>query len=178
MSEFHQGDGRAGDASLAAQAQEKAQQTAQQASERATSMLRTQAETRASEASEQLRALAQAMRRTGHQLHADGRPTAGAVDGVTDRIERLATYLGTADGDRLLYDVESFGRRRPWGMIAVGLGLGVAASRFLKASSTTRFDAAQQQRQLEFSSPRMPATPSAPAAPAGQQRPPVPARTY
>jgi hypothetical protein len=176
MSELYAGDGDSADSSLAAQAQEKAQQTAQQASRRAGDMLRTQAETRASEASEQLQAVAHAMRRTGDQLHADGRPTAGAVDGITERIERLATYLGNADADRLLHDVESFGRRRPWGMIGVGLGLGIAASRFLKASSTSRYGAVQQ-RQLEFSSPGMPAAPTTPPPAPAQQRPPVPART-
>jgi hypothetical protein len=179
MSELYAGDGNVADQSLAAQAQEKAQQTAQQASRRAGDVLRTQAETRTNEASEQLHAVAHAMRRTGHQLRADGRPTAGAVDGITERIEQLATYLGNADGDRLLHDVESFGRRRPWGMIGIGLGLGIAASRFLKASSSSRYGAVQQQRQLEFSSPRMPAAPHAPssATPSAEQRPPVPART-
>src|SRR3954467_13414928 len=103
MSELNADDGNAGNQSLAAQAQEKAQQTAQQASRRAGDVPPPQAETRTNEASEQLHAVAHAMRGTGHQLRADGRPTAGAVDGITERIEQLATYLGNADGDRLTH---------------------------------------------------------------------------
>jgi hypothetical protein len=66
---------------------------------------------------------------------------------VIGRIEGLGRYLQTTDGDKLVRDVESFGRRKPWGMIGIGLGIGVAASRFLKASSTRRFEQSQGQMQ-------------------------------
>jgi hypothetical protein len=36
--------------------------------------------------------------------------------------------------------VEDFGRRQPWAVIAGGLALGFAASRFLKASSSRRYE--------------------------------------
>jgi hypothetical protein len=67
------------------------------------------------------------------------------VDSVTQGIERLSNYLGSTSGDRMLQDIETFGRRRPWGMVGIGLGLGLVASRFLKASSSNRYTSQQQQ---------------------------------
>jgi len=63
-------------------------------------------------------------------------------------------------------DLESFGRRRPWGMIGIGLGLGLVASRFLKASSQTRYEASRSQRQ--FQPPTQPMLPPATSEPATQ----------
>src|SRR3954469_6092904 len=132
------------DASIAGQAQEKVQQTAQQASQTAVKYLREQTETRAGQASEELGAVAQAMRRSGHSLRAEGKETAGAAgDNVTGGLERLSHYLGETDGERMVKDLESFGRRNPWGMIGLGLGVGLLASRFLKASSQSRYQSAQ-----------------------------------
>jgi ElaB/YqjD/DUF883 family membrane-anchored ribosome-binding protein len=130
----------AGDQSVVAQAQEKVQEKAQQATGVVAQKARTQVESGAGRASAELRSVAQAMRRSGHALHADGRSSAKVVDGATDRIEQLATYLGETNGDRMLQDVESFGRRQPWAMIGIGVAMGFVASRFLKASSTNRYD--------------------------------------
>ena len=59
---------------------------------------------------------------------------------AADRAESLGNYLQNANGDRILRDVEDFGRRQPWAVIAGGLALGFAASRFLKASSSRRYE--------------------------------------
>jgi|1186.fasta_scaffold44699_3 hypothetical protein len=156
MSNTQPEQGGSADASIAGQAQEKVQQTAQQASQKTAQYLRDQTETRAGQASEELSAVAQAMRRSGHSLHADGKEAAGAaIDNVTGGLERLSRYLGETDGDRMLKDLESFGRRNPWGMIGLGLGVGLVASRFLKASSQSRYRSAQPQS----SPPRPPALP-------------------
>jgi ElaB/YqjD/DUF883 family membrane-anchored ribosome-binding protein len=130
--------------SMVAQAQEKVHEKAQEASGNAARAVRQQVELRAGQAGTELRNVATAMRRSGHSLHADGSEgSAKVVDSVTDRIEGVASYLGNTSGDRMLHDVESFGRRQPWAMIGVGLGLGFVASRFLKASSHTRYEATQ-----------------------------------
>jgi hypothetical protein len=52
----------------------------------------------------------------------------------------VAGYLRTSDGDRLLRDVEDFGRRNPWAIIAGGVFLGFAASRFVRSSSALRYN--------------------------------------
>src|SRR3954447_10283224 len=154
MSNTQPEQGGSADASIAEQAQEKVQQTAQQASRTTTKYLREQTESRAGQASEELAGVAQALRRSGHSLHADGKAAAGAVDNVSGGIERLSRYLGEADGDRMLRDLEGFGRRNPWGMIGLGLGVGLIASRFLKASSQSRYQGTQS------TPPRPPALPS------------------
>jgi hypothetical protein len=129
------------DASVVTQAQEKVQQTASQASSTAARYVREQTESRGKQAATELQTIADALRRSSHALHAEGNSGAAkGIETVTGRIEGLGRYLGGTGGDQILRDVEAFGRRRPWGMIGIGLGLGVAASRFLKASSSRRFE--------------------------------------
>jgi hypothetical protein len=64
---------------------------------------------------------------------------ADIVETVVNRSERLGGYLRVADGDKILQDVESFGRRRPWLMVGGSAVLGFLASRFIKASSSGRY---------------------------------------
>ena len=66
---------------------------------------------------------------------------------AAERAERLGGYLHEADGDRILRDVEDFGRRNPWAVVAGGMALGFMASRLLKASSTERYRSAQELAQ-------------------------------
>ncbi len=118
------------------QVQEKAQQAKGQASEK----LREQVDQRSTQAGEQVQPMANALRKTGEQLRNEGNEQPAKVaDAVAERIERLGSYLQEADSDRLLSDVEQFGRRRPWVLAAGGAVLGFVASRFLKASSSRRY---------------------------------------
>jgi hypothetical protein len=64
---------------------------------------------------------------------------------LADRAESFGSYLRHANGERLLADVEAFARRQPWLVAAGGLALGFAASRFLKASSSRRYQAGSDQ---------------------------------
>jgi hypothetical protein len=59
---------------------------------------------------------------------------------LAERVEQLGQYLREADADRILRDVEDFGRRQPWIMAAAGLAVGVAAARVMKASSRRRYE--------------------------------------
>jgi hypothetical protein len=68
--------------------------------------------------------------------------------GAADRIEQLGGYLERTSGDDLLRDVEGFARRRPWVIAGLGLMAGLAASRFLKASSERRYEGSLQGREL------------------------------
>jgi hypothetical protein len=157
MSTYQTADG--GSDSLAAQTQEKVQQTAQQASSTASRYIRDQTETRGRQAAQELQNVADALRRSSHALHADGNTAAArSIEQVTDRIQSLGGYLGGTQGDQMLRDIEAFGRRKPWGMIGLGLGLGVAASRFLKASSSRRYDDSFGGTQPAPSATRVPVT--------------------
>jgi hypothetical protein len=58
---------------------------------------------------------------------------------AADRVARVGGYLKESDADRILRDVEDFGRQKPWAVALGGVALGRAAARFLKASSTQRY---------------------------------------
>lgn len=106
--------------------------------------MRTEVDSRSTQVGGQTRTLAQALRRTGDDLRAEGNGSvAGLTTGAADRLEHLAGYLEQMDGSRLLHDVENAARRRPWLVAAGGALLGLAASRFLKASSEQRYGRSQ-----------------------------------
>jgi hypothetical protein len=122
------------------QAQEKAQQVASKASDQA----RIQVDQRSTEIGERACSTADDIRTVGQQLREQGKEQpAKLAEQTAGHVERVGNWLRESDSDRLLSDVEDFGRRQPWAFALGGLVLGIAASRFLKASSTQRY----QQRQ-------------------------------
>ena len=128
-----------GQSSTTEQAKEKAQEGAQQAKR----TLRDQVDQRSTQAGERVGTTAQDVRSVGEELRRQGKDQpARLADQAADRAEALGSYLQRSDGDTILHDVEDFGRRRPWAVIAGGIALGFAASRFLKASSSRRYESA------------------------------------
>jgi hypothetical protein len=116
------------------------QDKAQGALGQARSRLRDQVDQRSTQAGEQVQSTAQDMRSMAEQLRGQGKDTPARVaEQVADRAESFGSYLRDADGERLLRDVENVARRQPWLIAAGGLALGFAASRFLKASSSRRY---------------------------------------
>jgi hypothetical protein len=123
--------------STAQQAKEKAQQAAGQARRG----LRDQVDTRSTDAGHRVSGMAQDVRDVAEQLRGQGKDQpARLAEQAAQRAESLGNYLARSDGDTILRDVEDFGRRQPWAMIAGGVALGFAASRFLKASSSRRYE--------------------------------------
>ena len=122
-----------------AQAQEKAEELKGRGGER----LRSEVDRRSTDAGEQAAQLADALRKSAHEL--EGTPATLAYR-AADRIESLGGYLRASDADRLLGDVERTARERPWLAGGVGLVAGFVASRFLKASSDRRYESAQSAR--------------------------------
>ena len=84
--------------------------------------------------------MAHAIRQSSEQLRNDGNDMpAQLAEQAADRIERLGSYLEEKGGSDMLRDVEDFARRRPWFVAGIGLVAGLAASRFMKASSERRY---------------------------------------
>ena len=91
------------------------------------------------EAGERVGSTADDIRSVGEELRRQGKDQpAKLAEQAAQRAESLGDYLQRSDGDTILRDVEDFGRRQPWAVIAGGLVVGFAASRFLKASSERR----------------------------------------
>jgi hypothetical protein len=119
------------------QAKEKAQEGAQQAKR----TVRDQVDQRSTEAGERVGTTAHDIRSVGEELRKQGKDQpAKLADQAAQRAESLGDYLKRSDGDTILRDVEEFGRRQPWAVVAGGIALGFAASRFLKASSSRRYE--------------------------------------
>ena len=124
------------------QAQEKAHRVAARASDQA----RSQLDQRSTELGERVTSTADDMRTIGEQLRQQGKDQpAKLAEQAAHRVERVGSWFRDSDSDRLLSDVEDFGRRQPWVFALGGLALGIAAARFLKASSAERY----QRRQID-----------------------------
>src|SRR5215217_6723367 len=130
-----------GPSSTTEQAKEKAQEGAQQAKR----TIRDQVDQRSTQAGERVGSTASDVRTVGEELRKQGKDQpAKLAEQVAQRAESLGDYLQRSDGDTILRDVENFGRRQPWAVIAGGVAVGFAASRFLKASSERRQDTRPQ----------------------------------
>ena len=124
----------------AQQVQEQVDQKAQEMRGKAGERVRQELDTRSTQAGEQVTTTADAIRRVGEQLRGEGNDTpAKYADQVAEHTERLGGYLTEANADRILRDLESFARRRPWVAALGGAAVGFLASRFVKASSASRY---------------------------------------
>ena len=151
------------DPSTAEQAKQKAQETAQQAAGKAKGRVREQVDQRSTQAGEQVTTTADDIRTIAGQLREQGKDQpAKLAEQAADRAEKVGSYLKQADGDTILRDVEDFGRRQPWAVMFGGLAAGFLASRFLKASSSRRYET---QPATSPSTVRPPATTVAPPEP-------------
>src|SRR3954469_17469687 len=166
------------------QAQEKAQQVsgqaqekAQQAAGQARTQLRTQVDQRSTQAGEQVTTTASDIRSVADQLRQQGKhQPAKLAEQAADRAERVGGYLQQSDADRILGDLEDFGRRQPLAVIFGGLALGFAASRFLKASSQNRYQhGAYRQPPARPQAALPPAPPPPPPARPAPRPPDAPA---
>lgn len=134
-------DGSVGEAQdkaqeVAGQAQEKAREAAGKAQEG----VRQQIDQRSTEAGERVSSTAQDLRSVGEELRKQGKEApAKLADRAAEQIERVGGYLKDNGPDKMLEDVEDFGRERPWAVLAGGVAVGILAARFLKASSRGRY---------------------------------------
>jgi ElaB/YqjD/DUF883 family membrane-anchored ribosome-binding protein len=141
------------------EAAEKAKETAHSAASQAQDKVRQQVDQRSTEVGERVSGTAGDIRSVGEELRNQGKDGPGkVVEQAADRIERAGSYLRESDADRILNDVEDFGRRRPWAVLAGAAVAGFVAARFLKASSRERYSSrqgngAQARRTTELSAP-------------------------
>jgi len=129
------------DQGTASQVQDKAQEVAGQAKQQARSKAREQVDQRSTQAGQQVRSQASDIRSVAEQLRQQGKDQPAKVaEQAANRIERVGSYLENSDADRILHDVEDYARRQPWTVALGAAALGFAAARFLKASSSDRYE--------------------------------------
>jgi ElaB/YqjD/DUF883 family membrane-anchored ribosome-binding protein len=139
-------DERTESQSATQQVKERVQDVAGQAKGQTREQLRAQISQRSTQAGEQVSSAADAMRQASGQLRNDGKDSvARIVEAVADRSEKLGSYLTRADGDQILRDIEDLARRQPWLFVGSSAVAGFLASRFLKASSSGRYQTRSQQ---------------------------------
>ena len=135
------------DEGFASQVQQQVQVKAQDLKGQVSQNVRRQLNDRSTDVGEQIRSLGAALRRAGDQLAGEGKTMpADAARRTADGVERLGGYLREGNTDAFLNDAERFGRKRPWLNGGIGMALGFAASRFLKASSDRRYSTVQSAR--------------------------------
>jgi hypothetical protein len=150
---------KAGD--VTEQAQEKAQEAAGQARDK----VRDQIEQRSTEVGRKIGEQGSGLRSVGASVCDQGqdRP-AKLADQAAHHVERVSNWLTDSDADRILHDIEDAARSNPWAVMAGGIALGFVASRFLKASSSDRYQARSADR-YRVPSPDRRAVPSTFAPP-------------
>jgi hypothetical protein len=122
---------------------EQAKEQTRSAAGQARSRISEQVDQRSTQAGERLSGQAADVRSIAEELRRQGKEAPATIaEQVAGQAERVGDYLKGASGDRILRDVEDFARRQPWLVAAGGLALGFAASRFLKASSSQRYQSA------------------------------------
>jgi hypothetical protein len=116
---------------------ERAGEKAREAGVTVQERVRDEVDERSTAMGQQAGQVSQAVRDMSTQLSSQGNDLpARAADEVASRVEQLARYLRESDGERIMSDLEEFGRRQPAIVVAVGLAAGVAAARLLKASGS------------------------------------------
>lgn len=124
-----------------APAQEKARDVAGTAQD----TVRRELDERTSQAGEKVSGTAKDIRSIGEELRKQGKDGPGKLaDRAAEETEKIGSYLSGNGPDQMLHDLEDFGRRRPWALLAGGLLAGAVAARFLKASSRSRYEGRSQ----------------------------------
>jgi hypothetical protein len=160
-------------------ARQKTEEQAGQIMESGRGALRSQVDQRSTQAGQQAQSLASSLRDTAQQMRIEGDPQkqrfAQVADSGAERLERAGQYLTEADADELIHKLEDFGRQQPLLIAGAGLLLGIAAGRFLKASSTNRYYSSSHYTETRplrarpaqdawATQPLPPTTPSVPAS--------------
>jgi hypothetical protein len=118
----------------------QAQEKAQEAAGKVQDTVQQQVDQRTSQAGEKVSGTADDVRSVAEELRKQGKDgPAKLADQAAEQAEKVGSYLSGTGPEQMLHDVEDFGRRRPWALLAGGLVAGAAAARFLKASSRSRY---------------------------------------
>jgi hypothetical protein len=89
-----------------------------------------------------VRGVGTALRSAGEQLREEDDVVAGYAEKASERIESIASYLDSAEPRELARDAEDLARTHPAWFFGGAFLVGLAAGRFLKASTESGFGGA------------------------------------
>lgn len=139
---------------------EQAKQTAQDAASTVRDRVREQVDQRSSQAGERVGTVAGDLRQVSDTLREQGKEGPAKIgDQAAQRVEQVGSYLTESGPDKILGDVEDLGRRQPLLALAGGVVLGLAAARFLKASSQERYESGRSNGSSAGQPERQPVPP-------------------
>jgi len=116
---------------------EKAEKTAQRLEDTAIERVqeaRAQVEQRRSMAGERIRQFGDVLRRTGREAGGEDEFIGRYTELASDRIERIASYVSSANLRSLAHDAEDLARRKPVAFYGGSLLLGILAGRLAKGA--------------------------------------------
>lgn len=122
--------------SVATKAHEKAHEAAEQVKSAATEKVqqfKARADSTKQEAAERIRRFGSAIQQTGRNL-SDDELLSNFAEKASRRVDKLASYVSSANPQTMLRDTEQFARRKPTIFFGGALLLGLIAGRFLKSS--------------------------------------------
>ncbi len=106
---------------------------------------------------QRIRRVGDALRTTSDELRLEDEVVADYLDQAGDRVERLASYVKSANPSDMVRDVQRFATERPAWFFGGTFLLGLAAGRFLKSSAAQKSDSQfsyDSRRQGQMSSSR------------------------
>jgi len=98
---------------------------------------------------DRIRHVSSALRSAGDSLREEDEFIARYVTAASERIESVASYVGSADPKAVLRDAQNFARERPAWFFGGAFLLGLAAGRFLKSSAVGRDELELDDSDLE-----------------------------
>lgn len=121
------------------QAVQQTQQAAGQMTESAKQGAVSYADSQKQSATQGLHSVADALRETGSALHDKNQaPLGNYANTAADKVEGFAGYLEQTPIQALIRDAEDFARQHSTVFLGGAVALGIAAARFIKASSPSR----------------------------------------
>ena len=116
--------------------------------EQAKDLVSQQVSQRAGRSADDINEVARALRQTREQL--GGNVAAPYVDKAAQQLERLSSFLRTADANQVVRGVESFARREPLLFLGGAFVLGIVAARFLKSSARETSEWSEREGRRSF----------------------------
>jgi hypothetical protein len=97
-------------------------------------------------AAEHLGSVADALRKTSHELRTNDSAVTDYVDMAASSVEKVSNYVQTRTLSQLMGDAEAFARREPAVFLGGAFFLGMLGGRFLKSASPARPQVGGQHR--------------------------------